>query len=146
MSTQSHRLIIMQIKSLSNLIKRRIDKIISSGKDDIITGMQGVIIGYLCSHDDCDVFQRDIEDEFKIRRSTATGILNLMEKNGLIERKLVSCDARLKKLVVTQKAVDMHNIFLNGINDIEKNAKIGLSEDEITNFLITLNKIRKNIE
>ncbi|MCL2320975.1 MAG: MarR family winged helix-turn-helix transcriptional regulator [Oscillospiraceae bacterium] len=108
--------------------------------------MQGFIIGYLCSHNDCDVYQRDIEAEFKIRRSTATGILQLMEKNGLIERKLVSCDARLKKLVVTQKAVDMHNIFLVGIDDIESSARRGLSEDEIKKFLITLNKIRKNIE
>ena len=108
--------------------------------------MQGFIIGYLCSHSDSDVYQRDIEGEFKIRRSTATGILNLMEKNGLIERKLVSCDARLKKLVLTQKAIDMHNIFLIGIDDIENNARIGLSEDEIKFFFTTLNKIRKNIE
>lgn len=138
--------IIIEIKSLSNLIKRKIDNIISNQCDDIITGMQGLVIGYLCNNEDNDVFQKDIEGEFKIRRSTATGILQLMEKNGLIERRAVSHDARLKKLIVTQKAIDRHNIFLKGIDNVENEVKKGLSEEEINNFLSTLNKIRKNIE
>ncbi len=33
-----------------------------------------------------EIFQKDIEAEFNIRRSTATGILKLMEKNGFINR------------------------------------------------------------
>ena len=63
--------------------------------------MQGWIIGYLYQNRDKEVFQRDIQEQFSIRRSTVTGILQLMEKNGLITRSSVERDARLKKLELT---------------------------------------------
>ena len=31
-----------------------------------------------------DIFQKDVEEEFQVRRSTATGMLKLMEKNGFM--------------------------------------------------------------
>ena len=36
-------------------------------------------------------------------RSTVTGVVKLMERKGLIRRESVSSDARLKKLVLTEK-------------------------------------------
>ena len=44
---------------------------------------------------------------FGMSRSTATGILQLMEKNGLILRESVASDARLKSLIPTEKAADL---------------------------------------
>ena len=35
-----------------------------------------------------DVYQKDIEEEFRIRKSTVTGILKLLEKMGLSEEKV----------------------------------------------------------
>lgn len=42
------------------------------------------------------IFQKDLETEFCIGRSTVTNILNLMEKKGFVRRESVSYDARLK--------------------------------------------------
>ena len=86
-----------EIRVLSNLIKRCMD----DGMPPETTGMQGWIIGFLHRNEDRDMFQRDVEAEFNIRRSTATGILQLMEKNGFLLREPVAYDARLKKLVLT---------------------------------------------
>ena len=86
-----------EIRMLSNLIKRCMD----DGMPPETTGMQGWIIGFLHRNEDRDMFQRDVEAEFNIRRSTATGILQLMEKNGFLLREPVAYDARLKKLVLT---------------------------------------------
>ena len=74
--------------------------------------MQRWVIGYLSEHEGKDVFQRDLEEEFSVRRSTATGILQLMEKNELITREPVSHDARLKKLVLTPKAIEIQKRLL----------------------------------
>ena len=90
-----------EIRMLSNLIKRCMD----DGMPPETTGMQGWIIGFLHRNEDRDMFQRDVEAEFNIRRSTATGILQLMEKNGFLLREPVAYDARLKKLVLTPKAL-----------------------------------------
>lgn len=69
-----------ELKQVSNLLKRRLDAHMAQAGLEPLTGMQGWIIGYLADRPDQDVFQRDIEQEFEIRRSTATGILQLMER------------------------------------------------------------------
>ena len=45
--------------------------------------MQSWIIRFLYEHSEEDIYQRDIEAEFSIARSTATGILKLMEKEDI---------------------------------------------------------------
>lgn len=63
----------------------------------------GYIISYLCENEDKNIFQRDIEREFDLSRSTVSTILKELEKEGLIERKSVIIDARLKKSYLLKK-------------------------------------------
>ena len=54
---------------------------------DGTTAYHGRIIGYLYARRDIDVFQRDIENHFGIRRSTVTKVLQAMESIGVkVER------------------------------------------------------------
>ena len=108
-----------EIRVLSNLIKRCMD----DGMPPETTGMQGWIIGFLHRNEDRDMFQRDVEAEFNIRRSTATGILQLMEKNGFLLREPVAYDARLKKLVLTPKALAVHEGVISRIRATEASPK-----------------------
>ena len=56
-----------------------------------LTNMQRLILHYILFQSlERDIYQKDIEREFKIRRSSATGILQLLEKHGFIRRKLLS--------------------------------------------------------
>jgi DNA-binding MarR family transcriptional regulator len=115
-------------------------------KDPDITGIQGWIIGYISRHQNSqDVFQRDIEKEFNVRRSTVSGILNTMEKKGLIIRQTVDFDARLKKITLTPKAVTCNQMILDKLQEVERQLKKGLSDEEIKQFFTTLEKINKNI-
>lgn len=146
-----------EIKMLSNLIKRHIDSNIarhngidSEGNSDRsnheLTGMQSLIIKYLYYNDSKDVFQRDIEKKFSIRRSTSTRILQLMEKKGLIKRTSVDYDARLKKLKLTQKSIEMKRMIEQDIDELEMKMRQGISEEEMNVFMKTIRKIRKNVE
>ena len=72
-----------------------------------VTGMQRWTLGYLNDHADTEIYQKDIEQEFKVSRATASNMLQLMERKGLIVRESVSCDARLKKISLTEKAKNM---------------------------------------
>ena len=69
-----------------------------------ITGMQRWALGYLNDHADTEIYQKDIEQEFKVSRATASNMLQLMERKGLIVRESVSCDARLKKISLTERS------------------------------------------
>lgn len=135
-----------EIKSLSNIIKRSIDKQIAENCDAGPSVTHGWIIGYIYDNmDKGDVFQRDLENKFNIRRSTATGILKLMEKNGLIVREPVGYDARLKKLVLTGRAIEIHESVVREINTIENTMRQGLSKEELNAFFVTIEKIKNNL-
>ena len=71
-----------QIRTLSHLVKRTVDQTAFAGEEDHPTGVQGWIIGYLYENRGKEIFQRDIQAQFSIRRSTVTGILQLMEKTA----------------------------------------------------------------
>ena len=62
-------------------------------------------------HADTEIYQKDIEQEFKVSRATASNMLQLMERKGLIVRESVSCDARLKKISLTRKRKRNFGIF-----------------------------------
>lgn len=110
------------------------------------TGMQGWIIGFLHRNEDRDMFQRDVEAEFNIRRSTATGILQLMEKNGFLLREPVAYDARLKKLVLTPKALAVHEGVISRIRATEARITKDVTPEELEQFFAITAKFRRNLE
>ena len=100
-----------EFRRINNLIRRDIERSKINGEIDTSRFVHGWAIRYLYDNREKEIFQKDIEKEFSIRRSTASNILKLMEKNGLIERISVPYDARLKKLTLTKKAVESMKRF-----------------------------------
>lgn len=141
-----HKHIGFEIRTLSNLIKRQFDQSSNKKEIDNLTGTNGWVIGYLANNQHRDIFQKDLELEFSIRRSTASKILQLMEKKGFIKREAVEYDARLKKLVLTEKALEVHAIAEQGINQLEEKISKGLTNEEIETFFKIAEKIKKNLE
>lgn len=109
-------------------------------------GKHGWIIGYLAEHADEEIFQRDIEETFSIRRSTVSNIVKLMEQKGYVKRESVKYDARLKKLVLTPKALETNRKIKDSILEGEEKIKQGISEKELKVFFDVLEKIQKNLE
>ena len=135
-----------QIRTLSHLVKRVVDQTAFSGEELHPTGVQGWIIGYLYNHRHQGVFQRDIQEQFSIRRSTVTGILQLMEKNGLVTRSSVEQDARLKKLELTQKGIELHERVERSIRQVEDRISNCLTPEEKEEFIRLCEKIRENLQ
>ena len=81
-----------------------------------------------------------------LRRSSATGVLQTMERGGLIRRVPVPQDARLKKLVVTQKGRELYALIYSDILETERRLTAGLSEQELAAFWQVLDKLRDNLE
>lgn len=135
-----------QVRTLSNLIRRMVDQRAFPKGEKVPTGMHGWIMGYLYEHRDQDVFQRDIQEQFSIRRSTVTGILQLMEKNGLVTRSSVEQDARLKKLELTQKGIELHERVERSIRQVEDRISNCLTPEEKEEFIRLCEKIRENLQ
>jgi len=97
-----------EICCVANLIRREIDNYSFENFSGVerITRMNVWIIEYIYKKGGSDVFQKDLEKELSITRSTASKVIDLMEQKGLIEKSSVDYDARLKKLSLTSKAVE----------------------------------------
>ena len=90
------------LKQANNNMLRHLDQF---AKQYDLTGNQMAIIDFITNHANHEVFQRDIEHEFEIQRSTTTVLLQRMEKKDLIERFTSLKDARQKAVALTDKAV-----------------------------------------
>ena len=120
----------LEVHRLEKLMARQRGYSAAHQDADRQTGMHGYLLRYLYENQERDVFQRDIEKAFSISRSSVTVTLQLMEKNGLIRRESVAQDARLKRIVLTQKARDLHRQIEADILAFESNLARGISEEE----------------
>ena len=133
-----------KINILSQKIKRRIGKV---SLEYGISSMQAKILGYMYSNlEKKDIFQKNIEEEFDIRKSSVTSVLTLMEKNGLIKRVSVSKDARLKKLTLTEKGIEIHKSIYKEIEKLENLISDTLTDEELEKFDEYLVKLINKLE
>lgn len=131
------------VKQLYHIIERDIDDSLSDKSG--LTKAQGGIIHFIMSSDR-DIFQKDIEEEFKIRRSTVSVLLSSMEKNGYIRRESVDSDARLRKIVPTEKALSDHRKIHGFLEKYDEELREDISDEELDAFFNVIDKIRHNIE
>ena len=131
-----------QMRRVNNLIFRKINQFARANGVEQATPMHGWIIEYLYRHREEQVFQRDIEREFSITRSTVTNILQLMERKGYIQRQSVPQDARLKQLVLTEEGVHFHENTILSFHQTDDYVANLLTEEENAELLRLLNKLR----
>lgn len=129
------------IHILSRLIKRRIDEAVYKYN---VTSVQCAVIEFI-SHKKGDVFAKDIESNFNMRRATVAEVLSLMEKNDLIKREVSSKDARLKKIVLTKKTLKIKASFEKDIKKVEKQLVQDFTESEKQDFFRLINKMSNNL-
>ena len=136
-----------RIRSVWQQVKRLMNRHLTKHDGYGLTGMQFAIVSYIAKESATrDVFQKDLEQKFDIRKSTVTGILNTMERDGLLLRETVPYDARLRKMILTDKALQAKKNSEQVIDTVENQLSKGLTEEEITTFLSILEKISKNAE
>ncbi len=139
------RFVGLELRSLNNIIMRFMENNTHKKYIDGITGTNGWIIGYIAHHGDKDVFQKDLEQKFSITRSTASKVINLMVQKGLIERHTVSHDARLKKLVLTPKALEFSKFMETDGRIMEETLIKGFSEQEIDTLSGYIKRMKQNL-
>lgn len=134
-----------EIKTLARMMKQCIDSTEFMRTNEQMTGMQGWVLGYFTHHDGQEIFQRDLEAEFRVRRSTMTQLLNTMEKGGLIERVECEKDRRLKKIVPTPLARDYMRRSEEAILIAEQQLTRGFSKEEIDTFYSFIERCKYNL-
>lgn len=136
-----------QLHHLSNLLKRRMEhSSLSLHMDDNVTRNNGWILNYLAHHSERDIYQKDIENDFGIRRSTVSKVIRLMEEKGLLCREAVPNDARLKKLTLTPEGKKLQAAIEREQQKTEQLLRQAVSEEELEIFFQVMEKFRKSIQ
>ncbi len=131
-----------------NIVSHKLKKQVNITMQSLgLTAMQSHVMHYIlvkCA--DGPVFQRDVESAFGMNRSTATGILQVMEKNGLISRESVASDARLKSLIPTEKAQQLDAKIGEYLRQTEQRITQDMTEEQVEGFINAAERMAENID
>lgn len=142
--------ILFQVKDLEKIILRKLEPAEFEKQDlsELVqrpTPTQMQILGYIIDNKYREVYQRDLEEKLNLRRATISDVLQRMEKNGLIVRRIDSTDTRTKKIILTEKSREFFLTANNRMSELEKVAIKNISADELEIFSNVINKMIKNM-
>ncbi len=143
---ESEKRIGRKLRILNNLVRRRIDNSCTKKQIDDMTGTNGWIIAYIDRNADRPVYQRDLEREFGITRSTASKVVILMEKKGFIRHESAPHDARLKQLLLTERSREIVSMMEADSQRTEKKLTDGFTEAELETLRDYIDRMIKNME
>ena len=89
--------------------------------------------------------QKEIADKVGVEGATLVPIIDKMEKEGLLKRKLDSSDRRINRIYLTTKADSLWESMIECALRIRKSSTKNISESDIQITLETLRKISKNL-
>ena len=150
--TRKRTMVTFEMQGLAHMIKRYMDSLAESQglprpkRGRGISGTNLFIIAYLYENREKDVFQKDLEEKMNVRRSTVSKVLGIMEGKDLIRREQVAHDGRLKKIVLTQNALDGIEAFRKNSRKVESRLTRGFTEEELDQFYYLLNKAKQNFK
>ena len=138
----------IKIKKIQSLIRKSIHNSETFKTNEELTNVIGWTIGFISRRnlEGIETYQKDVEKEFKISRSTATGLLQNMEKLGYIYREVSEIDSRLKRIVLTNKSIDLHKKVILTFDEIENKLLNGFDEEEKELLFKFLLRLEKNLE
>ena len=130
------------ISILANRMRREIEALSFRGQ---YSGAEGKALHFILAHDDSEVFQKDLEDEFGMRPPSASALVKKLEQDGLISRVPVSYDGRLKKIVPSEKARQNREKVLRDVQDLENRLLRGIPEQEQALWLEITKRMIENL-
>ena len=143
---ERERTISFVLRGLHNQIRLVIHKTAPMHEKAPKTQLQGGILGYLYHHQEQPVYQRDLEKEFRISGATATNTLRVMEREGLIIRRALDKDARLKRIQMTEDALRGHMQVEAHMEMMDRKMLEGMSESEVAELYRLLGILFRNLE
>lgn len=138
---RSNRMI-FKAKLISLSVEKAINKTTSAFG---LTSVQASILGYLNTNRDNEIYQKNIENNFNITHPTATGIIGRLEDKGFVTCLPSEKDRRYKIIRVTEKAISLHKDIITRMEEAEKQALSGFTDEEKEQLHTLLDKVIHNV-
>lgn len=90
--------------------------------------------------------QCEVTAFWKVKPSTANGILDRMEEKGLVRRTVSGSDARKRLITLTEKGKEQQALFQERLLDTERALLRGFTPEEEQTLRGLLDRIMRNLE
>lgn len=142
------RKVAQEIKNVDQLIRQCLNQSLGEELKGIdITHSQGMMIDYIHKQSQKgEVLQKDIEKEFCIRPSTATVLLQALEKKEMIYRQEVSNDKRSKAIYLTDKGEKLKQKVDEIFREFHTWLIEDITEEEREQLLHIMDKLKKRLQ
>ena len=135
------RLFIERIKDLDVLIGKNI--ICHDSKPKKLKNFNQVrLMFYLFNHQETPIYQKDLADELKLKKSSVTEHLDYLEKEGYVIRLADQKDKRKKEIRCSKKALNQMNKINDNLKKVNEKAIDGFSKND----LLIIDRLLKKIE
>ncbi|MBO0473131.1 hypothetical protein IGL98_002754 [Enterococcus sp. DIV0840] len=135
----------LKIRILANELNRKAAEILKED-GEASSSIQMRILNFIHRRNSqqVPVYQKDIEQEFDIRRSTATGLLQTMDKRLFIERRSCKEDNRYKTIILTELGQQKVKENIVKLHKFDELLVQGISEEHVTIFFDVMEKLSEN--
>lgn len=134
----------LEVRVLSNLIYNKLNQ--TTMETENLTIHQCWILQHLTQNAGKEIYQKDIEQLFSIKRSTANQMLRTMEVRGFIRRTVSEEDARRNILTVTEEGIAACDHLVKNLYQFMLKLHGDIPRNELEQFQETMRKLWRNIE
>lgn len=134
----------VELREVQQLIKQRME-IERANDSSNLTHVQIRLLVFLYKSEK-PIYQKDIEQYLRIRRSSATQMLNVLERNGYIVRVIAKHDARLKEIQITDSTLLLIDVLEAHMNNTECMLRKNIDESDLSVFFKVLDQLKENIK
>ena len=108
-----------------------------------LTPEQFMLIDLLWNHG--EMSQQQLADMMQKDKNSVTKLVDALERKGFVVREQNRQDRRSNTLVLTEKAEALkHGAKQKGISILDE-MLVGINEEELRSFLVTLHKLNRNM-
>jgi DNA-binding MarR family transcriptional regulator len=109
-----------------------------------ITAQQWAVLNRLWEED--GIHQSLLADRTTKNRHNVSRMLTVLEKQGLLKRRLDPEDARLQRIYLTKKGAMLQDVLVPIVDKVMENIFKGLKKPELENFKQTMDKLSINLD
>ncbi len=109
-----------------------------------ITGGQWWILTYISLHDGKS--QGELADELNMGKVALGGLIDRLEKTGLIQRKIDAVDRRMKRVHLSAEGRHVVEQIRQSSTDVQDAALAGITTEELEHAISALQKMEANLQ
>lgn len=111
-----------------------------------LTSAQLSLMSYLLDHKSEKVTQKDIAEELEIKHTTVIGLVRRLEEKGLVRSVTDPDNRKYRNISLTSKAMKVEEKIRDHRRTMDEALSKGLTDEEVEQLRILLQKVRKNLD